>query len=489
MPSSDFTGIHPVILSGGAGTRLWPVSRSLYPKQLTQLVGESSLLQQTLARVAPARGFAPPIIICNEAHRFIIAEQLRAAGIAGATLVLEPSGRNTAPAIAVAAHILKARDPAAMMAVLPSDHLIAETEAFLETLALGARAAADNRLVTFGIRPTEPHTGYGYIRIGEPLDAVPGGYSVERFVEKPGRPQAESFLAEGNYVWNSGMFLFSAGHVLEELGRFQPQIVEATARALDAAREDMDFVRLDPAGFNASPSISIDHAVMEKTDHAAVVPAAFGWHDLGSWAAMWQLGPQDAAGNVRTGEVVAVDTAGCYLRSDGPLLAAAGVKDLVVVATDDATLIVPRERCEDVKLLVTRMHEEGRTQSEAHTTVHRPWGSYQGVDQGPRFKVKRITVKPEAQLSLQMHYHRAEHWVVVRGTARVTCGETVRLVHENESTFIPIGTPHRLENPGRIPLELIEVQSGSYLGEDDIRRFDDHYGREAPPNPAGRDPA
>ena len=469
--------IHPVILSGGSGTRLWPMSRSLYPKQLLSLFGEGSLLQQSAARVA-GRGFAAPLVVANEEHRFIIAEQLRESGIAPRALLLEPVGRNTAPAAAVAALRLAAEDRDALMLVMASDHVIADVAAFHDSIGRAAKAAEAGRLVCLGIRPDRAETGYGYIARGEPIAACGGTFAVARFVEKPDLANAERFAASGDYFWNSSIFLFPVGLYLDELERLRPDMLAACRQALAAAKCDQDFVRLDKAAFARCPSDSIDYAVMEHTARAAVVPVSMGWSDLGSWDALWEIGDKDACGNAIAGNVIADGARNCYLRSEAGLLAAVGVSDLVVVATGDAVMIAPRGHTQEVKQLVARLAKEGRDEAQALPTVHRPWGSYTSLHVGDRVQVKHILVKPGGKLSLQLHHHRAEHWVVVQGTAKITRGTEETVLQEDQSTYIPLGTAHRLGNPGKIPLHLIEVQSGSYLGEDDIVRFEDHYGRE-----------
>ena len=471
--------IHPVILSGGMGTRLWPLSRVLYPKQLLPLVSDDTLLQETARRVADAERFAAPLVVCNDEHRFIVAEQLREIGITPAAIVLEPDGRNTAPAAAAAALMLGRDDADALLLILPSDHVITDLEGFHGAIEVAARAARDGALVTFGMTPTKAETGYGYIRCGEPLDDEGRCHRVERFVEKPEAAAARSMLAEGGWLWNSGMFLFSAGAYLEEMERHRPAIVEACRAAIESGREDMDYFRLGAEAFAAAPSVSIDYAVMEHTKRAAVVPADIGWSDIGSWAALWELGQKDENGNVAIGETIMEDVRDSYLRADGRLLAAIGVRDLLVVVTADAVLVASRDAAQDVRKVVERLIASGSERHHAHLKVFRPWGSYQCLDAGERFQVKQLTVKPGGRLSLQKHKHRAEHWVVVSGTARVTRGEEVFDLGPNESTYIPVGSLHRLENLASEVLRVIEIQSGSYLGEDDIERFDDVYGRVA----------
>lgn len=468
--------IHPVILSGGAGTRLWPASRALYPKQFVPLMGARPTLGATLSRIADTNRFAAATVICNATHRFLVAEQIRQSD-ATARIILEPVARNTAPAACAAALAIAERDPEGLMLLLPSDHVIQDESAFQTAINHAATAARAGYLTTFGIRPTAPETGYGYIRTGMPLPEVPGAAAVAAFVEKPDRATAESFLASGGYVWNSGMFLMPVAQFLAELAHLAPDILSAARNAYAKAHSDLDFLRLDEDAFAASPARSIDYAVMERTPHAAVVPAAFGWSDIGSWQGLWQILPKDGAENAIQGDVATAETARCMLRSDDRLLVTLGLTDMIVVATDDAVMVCPRDRAQDVGELAERLRTAGRTEPDAHTQVFRPWGSYRGIDHGARFQVKRITVQPGAKLSLQRHRHRAEHWIVVDGMADVTRdGETFRL-HPNQSTHIPLGAVHRLANPGDSPLHLIEVQCGDYLGEDDIERFADTYGR------------
>jgi mannose-1-phosphate guanylyltransferase/mannose-6-phosphate isomerase len=476
--NSGAATIHPVILSGGSGTRLWPMSRTFYPKQLLPLVGDKTLLQQAALRVAVAPGFAPPLIIANEEHRFIIAEQLREIDVASQGLLLEPVGRNTAPAACIAALRLVERDPTALMLVMPSDHTIDDTAAFHAAVARAATAAHAGHLVTFGIHPERAETGYGYIERGAALAGGDGVFAVARFVEKPDAATAEHYLKSGDFFWNSGIFLFPAALYLSELERLRPDMLASCRAALAAARCDEDFIRLDKAAFADCPADSIDYAVMEHTLQAAVVPVSMGWSDLGSWDALWELAEKDGAGNVLSGNVIAEDAKNCYLRSEAGLVAALGVEDLVVVATEDAVMLAPKGRAQDVRRLVARLVRENRGEADALPRVHRPWGSYETLHAGHRVQVKHILVKPGGKLSLQMHHHRAEHWVVVQGTARIRRGDEEIMLTEDQSTYIPLGTAHRLENPGKIPLHLIEVQSGAYLGEDDIVRFEDHYGRE-----------
>jgi mannose-1-phosphate guanylyltransferase / mannose-6-phosphate isomerase len=466
-----------VVLCGGSGTRLWPLSRALYPKQLLALASERTLFQETILRTADTARFAPPVVVGNQEHRFILAEQLRQLEVAFGTLVVEPIGRNTAPAAAVAALLLTQHEPDALMLVLPADHVIADVAGFGDAVERALTAAAGGRMVTFGVTPTEPHPGYGYIRKGDPLPEFPACFTLERFVEKPDAATARAWVDSGEYLWNSGIFLLPAARYLDEIERRQPAIVAACRRALAEGTDDLSFLRLGAEAFAASPSISIDHAVMEHLEGGVVVPVSIGWNDVGSWSALWEISGKDAAGNATYGDVIAVDVADSLVRTEGPLVAALGLRDVVVVATKDVVLAASRERTEDVRELVERLRRSGRAEHVAHTVVYRPWGSYEITDHGPRFRVKRLVVNPGHKLSLQMHHHRAEHWVVVQGTARVERkGETL-LLGENESTYIPLGTTHRLENPGRIPLHLVEVQTGTYLGEDDIVRFEDAYGR------------
>ena len=463
----------PVVLSGGSGTRLWPLSRELYPKQLLPLVSERTMLQETVHRLTGLDA-AAPIIVCNEAHRFLVAEQLRQLNLSPQAIILEPVGRNTAPAIALAA--LKA--PAdALLLVLPADHVIRDVAAFQAAIQAAMPAASAGKLVTFGIVPTAPETGYGYIRQA-PSAGTPGVFPIAEFIEKPDAVRAAQFLQAGGYYWNSGMFLFQAGRYVQELERHAPDIAKSARAALAAAQPDLDFVRVDKAAFEACRSDSIDYAVMEKTRDAVVVPLAAGWSDVGSWSALHEALTADANGNVARGDVLVEDSTGCYFYAGSRLVSAVGLKDHVVIETKDAVLVAPKDRVQDVKKLVTRLKAEGRYEHSLHREVYRPWGSYDSIDAGQRFQVKRLTIKPGAQLSLQLHHHRAEHWIVVSGTARITCGEKVFLLEENQSTYIPVGEKHRIENPGKIPLHIIEVQSGGYLGEDDIVRFEDRYGRE-----------
>ncbi|MDY0190582.1 MAG: mannose-1-phosphate guanylyltransferase/mannose-6-phosphate isomerase [Desulfuromonas sp.] len=473
--------ITPVILSGGSGTRLWPLSREEYPKQLLALNSQLTMLQETAARLEGMQDVAAPMVICNESHRFMVAEQMRIQGNASSQIILEPCGRNTAPAVALAAlHALASGDDSVLL-VLPADHLIQQVELFQQAVVSGASLAAAGSLVTFGIVANKAETGYGYIRAGKEITtqetASTPVYRVAQFVEKPDAQTAQTYLDSGDYYWNSGMFMFKASTYLAELAAFQPTMLAACRQAYDALQSDLDFLRIDRDAFAACPSDSIDYAVMEKTAAAVVVPLNAGWNDIGSWAALWDVGEKDAADNVIKGDVLTTGVRNCYLHAQSRLIAGVGIENLVVVETADAILVADKDRVQDVKEIVHTLKQQSRGEALLHRCVSRPWGTYECVDHAQRFQVKRITVNSGARLSLQLHHHRAEHWVVVSGTAKVTCGEKVCLVSENESIFIPIGTQHRLENPGILPLELIEVQSGSYLGEDDIVRLDDEYGR------------
>jgi mannose-1-phosphate guanylyltransferase/mannose-6-phosphate isomerase len=475
----------PVILSGGSGTRLWPLSRELYPKQLLPLVGDQTMLQETAKRVDGLADVGAPIVVCNDSHRFMVAEQMLQLGTRPAAIILEPVGRNTAPAVAVAALVALTPAPSRkrereepgdpILLVLPADHVIRDVSAFREAVQAGRAAAAANKLVTFGVVPDRPETGYGYIRKAQGEGPV---FPVAEFVEKPNLEIAVRYVQSGEYFWNSGMFMFRARAFLAELRRHAPAMLSACEDAIAAAKRDLDFTRLAAETFGACPSDSIDYAVMEKTDDAVVVPLDAGWSDVGSWSALQDALPRDASGNVLSGDVITAGTTGSYLHSTSRLIAAVGLTDHVVVETKDAVLVAPRDKVQDVKALVNQLKAQGRYESSLHREVFRPWGCYDSIDSGDRFQVKRLIVKPGASMSLQLHHHRAEHWIVVSGTARITRGEETFLLGENESTFIPVGTKHRIENPGKVALHIIEVQSGSYLGEDDIVRFEDVYGRE-----------
>jgi mannose-1-phosphate guanylyltransferase/mannose-6-phosphate isomerase len=469
--------IYPVILSGGVGSRLWPISRSLYPKQLLPLVSELPMMLETALRVRRGEDFAAPIIVSNDEHRFIIAQQMRDAGIAPLAHILEPQGRNTAPAAAAAAAFVQAQDPKGILLILPADHHISNTEAFLAAIAKGATLADNGQLVTFGVLPSGPETGYGYIKRGKAIGGS-GAYAVERFVEKPDLETAKSYLAEGGYDWNAGIFMFRADTILDEMRTHCPEIAARASEAVVKGVRDLDFLRLDAEAFGASPSNSIDYAVMEHAANVAVVPADMGWSDIGSWSALWEIGEKDESGNVISGDVLTTDTKNSYIRAENGLVATVGVENLIIVETGDVMLVASRDRVQEVKAIVDRLAANGRTEHQLHTRVHRPWGYYEGLDSGERHQVKHLMVHPGASLSLQMHHHRAEHWVVVKGRAEVTVGDKVSILEENQSVYIPLGTTHRLANPGTEPLSIIEVQSGAYLGEDDIVRFDDVYGRD-----------
>ncbi len=485
--------IQPVILSGGSGARLWPMSREHYPKQLLAPCGDATLLQATVARLSgmaddgcgKKHEIAAPLVICNEDHRFLVAEQLRQAGQLLEKIILEPCGRNTAPAASLAALFAMERRQDAIILLMPADHLIRDIEAFHMAVSTGGQLAERGLIVTFGIIPDRPETGYGYIQCGKALDAGPKNtYQVRQFVEKPDALTAQTYLDSGNYLWNSGIFMMKAGVWLECIGRLAPDILSACRQSYQKASVDGDFYRVEAASFAACPNDSIDYAVMEKlvADNgaqpaAAVVPLAAGWSDIGAWSSLWEVIPRNEAGNILQGDVIAKNTHNSLLISEHRLLAAVGLEDIIAIETADAVLVAHKGHAQEVRQIVQQLQQDGRSEHKTHRRVHRPWGCYEGVDTGERFQVKRITVNPGASLSLQMHHHRAEHWVVVQGTARVTKGEESFLLSENESTYIPIGMTHRLENPGTLPLEIIEVQSGAYLGEDDIVRFEDDYGR------------
>lgn len=468
--------IVPVILAGGTGTRLWPVSRKAYPKQFWPLISANTMLQETAGRATGA-AFAPPIVVANEEHRFIVAEQLRQCGADGARILLEPMGRNSAPAITAAALLVAESDPDQLLWIMAADAAIADAAALQSALGIAASAARAGFIVTFGMQPTGPETGYGYIEQGAALADHSGAYRIARFIEKPEAAAAATLIADGNHVWNSGMFVVTAGVLLAEMERHTPEVARAVRIAFDARKHDLDFIRLGAAGFAAAPDISIDYAIAEKTDRAAVVPASLGWSDVGSWAAIWEVAAQDAAGNATMGDAVIENSTGCYVRSEGAVTAVLGLQDVVVVTTPDAVLVTHRSQTQNVKRVVDRLKRDRRAEAEAHTRVYRPWGFYESLIQGDRFQVKRIVVLPGAKLSLQKHFHRAEHWVVVAGSALVTRDAETHLIRENESLYLPLGCIHRMENPGKIPLTLIEVQSGAYLGEDDIVRYEDTYGR------------
>jgi mannose-1-phosphate guanylyltransferase/mannose-1-phosphate guanylyltransferase/mannose-6-phosphate isomerase len=470
--------IVPVILAGGSGTRLWPLSRELYPKQLIDIYNENTMVQNTILRLEGLKDLTAPIIVCNEVHRFMTAEQLRKIGVQARAILLEPVGRNTAPAIALAA--LKAMengtDP--ILLVLPADHVIQEPDKFHAAVEQGCSYAEDDHLITFGIIPDGPETGYGYIKKGPDIKTAQSAARIDKFVEKPDLETAIQYVESGVYCWNSGMFMFKASAIISELEQLAPDIINACKAVIVSGKQDLDFFRLPREGFESIPSDSIDYAVMEKTTKGVVIPFDAGWSDMGSFDALWQTGEKDKNLNVIKGDVLTHDVKESYICTQDSLVTAVGLERFVIVETKDAILVSPRDRVQDVKKIVKQLKDKNRDEAVVHRKVYRPWGSYETIDIEPRFQVKRITVKPGAILSLQKHFHRAEHWTVVSGTAIVTRGEEELMLKEDESTYIPLGTLHRLENPGKIPLELIEVQSGAYLGEDDIVRFDDVYGRK-----------
>ena len=467
--------IHPVLLCGGAGTRLWPLSRRALPKQFLPLVSEHSLLQATLQRLLGLQQLSAPIVVCSNDHRFLVADQLQEIGITPACLILEPMARNTAPAVALAAFAATQRDSNAQLLVLPSDHTIGNVPAFHRAIMAAKPIADQGYLTTFGIVPDKPETGYGYIEKGENIGE--DGNKVERFVEKPNVEDAQKFVKSGDFLWNSGMYLFDAQLYLTELRLYQPAVHEAARLAFERAEVDLDFLRADAQAFAQSPSISLDYGVMEQTSRAAVVPADIGWNDIGSYAALWEIEKKDAQGNVGKGDIAFFDAGNNYVKADKQLVAMLGVDDMIVVATPDAILVTKKEHAQDIKKIVDRLREQNLSQHDTHTKVYRPWGSYEGIERGERFQVKQLIVKPGGSSSMQVHHHRSEHWVVVKGTAEVSLGEEKRLLSEDESIYIPLGVPHRIFNPGRIPMHFIEVQSGSYLEEDDIVRLNDQYGR------------
>lgn len=463
----------PVILSGGSGTRLWPLSRGIYPKQFLPLVSDSTMVQETVLRLAGLEHLQAPIAICNEDHRFMMAEQLREINAQAEAIILEPVGKNTAPAVALAA--LAAKNPDDILLVLPADHVIENIPAFQRAVINAGQLAEQDYLVTFGIVPTAAETGYGYIKRSS--DNIGDAFKVAEFVEKPDVEVAEAYVNSGEYYWNSGMFAFKAGRYLEELEKFSPEILAACRLSFAGAQSDIDFVRLNKDAFSQCPSDSIDYAVMEKTGKAVVIPLDADWSDVGSWSALWEVREKDSFGNALTGDVVAIDTKNSFIHSGNKLVAAVGVQDMIIIETDDAVMIAPKDRVQEVKKIVAVLKNDQRAEADLHRKVYRPWGHYDSVDNGDRHTTKRIVVKPGAKLSVQKHHHRSEHWVIVKGTAIVIKGDETMLLSENESTYIPLGVIHSLENPGVIPLEIVEVQTGSYLGEDDIVRFEDKYGR------------
>jgi mannose-1-phosphate guanylyltransferase/mannose-6-phosphate isomerase len=493
--------IIPVILSGGSGTRLWPLSRKQYPKQYLPLAGELTMLQATIQRLVGVENIADPIIVCNIEHRFLVAEQLHKIGVENPVILLEPIGKNTAPAIAAAAHYVIENYPDNekvvgnkislagkctnyQLLVLSADHVIQEIHAFHQAIKVASKQADEGKLVTFGVPPTQPHTGYGYMKIDTPFTSMDGGLDridavrIEKFKEKPSQKIAEQYIKDGCYLWNSGMFLFQAKQLVKELSIYAQDIVKATQLSIKHATKDLDFIRLDKKSFSSIPNVSIDYALMEKTKKAVVVRLDAGWNDIGSWTALYEVGISDDNKNVVKGDVHIIDSTNSYIHADHHMIAAIGIDNLIIVDTADATLITTKEKAQEVKSIVDYLQQHNRCEDQLHRKVYRPWGWYDSIDKGNRFQVKRICVSPGARLSLQKHFHRAEHWVVVSGVAKITNGDKVEELRENQSTYIPVGTVHRLENPSKLPLEMIEVQSGSYLGEDDIERFEDSYGRD-----------
>ncbi len=474
--------IYPVILSGGSGTRLWPQSRAMHPKQFIRFFNGqgASFLGTTLRRLAPGSTFAAPILMCNNDHRFLVREELQSAGIDAKSIILEPTARNTAPAIAVAALAAHAENRDAIIVVMPSDHIVKDEASFINAVMQAALVAATGRLVLFGIKPNEPHTGYGYIRRSESIPGFDGrAFSVGGFTEKPDRATAENYLASNDYYWNSGIFVLHAATFLDEMARLAPDVLEAARTAYTDRTHDIGFERLDPSAFARSPSISIDYAVMEKTNRAAVLPIEVGWNDVGSWSSLWEIAPRDENGNYADNDAILQDTTNCYIHSERSLVSTIGVRDLVIIDTPDALLVADRNRSQDVSNVVKRLKQTNRKEHEQHLRNLRPWGYFETLSLEPRFQVKMLHVKPGGKLSMQMHHHRSEHWIVVKGTAKVVIGDEEKLVRENESVYIFATQWHRLENPGKVPLEIIEVQIGTYLGEDDIIRADDVYNRSA----------
>lgn len=476
--------ILPVILCGGSGARLWPLSRADYPKQLQNLAGDTSLLQQTATRLQSAPDVLPPIVICGENQRFLIAEQLREAGVGATKIVLEPTPRSTAPALAVAA-LLAPEQKETVLVAMPADHFIEDEKAFAHAIRQAALVAMQGKLMTLGIVPTRPHTGFGYIEQGAPLPDGLGSFDAKQFKEKPNEATAQSYIEAGNFLWNAGIFVFRADTYINELNALQPEIVSACRKAVELSKADLDFLRLDKNAFEQSPDISVDYAVMEKSKNVGVLPVSFRWNDLGGWNALWEIGTKDARQNVVKGDVILKDTEGSYIQGNKRLITTIGLKDLVVVDTADALLVAAKDRVDEVKAIFSQIKDEKRAEATEHLEVWRPWGSYERLSQGARFQVKKIMVKPGGKLSLQKHHHRAEHWIVVSGTAKIQRGDETKLLGANESVYIPLGTVHRLENPGLVPLHLIEVQSGDYLGEDDIVRLEDVYSRADQPTIKG----
>ncbi len=471
--------IIPVILSGGNGSRLWPMSRELNPKQFLSLYGDQTMLQETMTRLEGVTDLAEPIVVCNEDHRFMVAQQMSDIGVKFDKIILEPVGRNTAPAIAAAAEYINEKEDSkdAVMLILAADHIIQDTKEFHRVIEAGCRVAEQGQLITFGIVPDKTETGYGYIKRAESFSKEDNAYNVERFVEKPDLATAQKYFDSGEYYWNSGMFMFKASTILDELKSLSPEIYQAVKKAVSDGVKDLDYCRLDNESFTASPSDSIDYAVMEKTDKAVVLPLDAEWNDVGAWSALWEVKERDENGNVFHGDILHHDVTNSYIHADERMVAVVGVDNCVVVETADAVLVVDKDRSQDVKAIVNQLKATKREESLLHQRVYRPWGSYETLEETERFKVKRIIVNPSAKLSLQMHHHRSEHWIMVKGTAKIVCGDKEFMLTEDQSNYIPLGTQHRLENPGVIPLEIIEVQTGAYLGEDDIVRFDDNYGR------------
>lgn len=468
--------IYPVIMSGGAGSRLWPVSRENFPKPLLPLVGVNTLLQETMIRLQGKNNVQAPIFVCNEEHRFLVAEQARLLQIEPDCILLEPEGRNTAPALTLSALYLQAHDEQAVMVVMPADHVIQNAQAFFQSVRKAVEQAQSGKLVTFGIIPKTPETGYGYIKKGAELDNS-GVYQVAGFVEKPNVQTAQEYLATGAYLWNSGIFVLTPTTWLKELEAFRPDILEACKQAMQANKTDGSFLRVQKEAFSACPSDSIDYAVMEKTNKAVVVPLDVDWSDVGAWSSIWDIGSKDEQGNKFDGDVLTYGVKNSLVVAEHRLVAAVDVENIAIIETADAVLVVPRDKAQNVKEIVTQLKKQNRDEYKYHRKVYRPWGAYEGIDKGDRFQVKHLTVKPGASISLQLHHHRAEHWIVVQGTAEVTRGDEVFTLSENQSTYIPLGVKHRLKNPGKLDLEIIEIQSGSYLGEDDIVRFEDVYNR------------
>lgn len=479
-PTNGYASIVPVILSGGSGTRLWPLSRALYPKQfIPKLAGSSStLIGDTFRRLPANQGFKHPLVLCNNDHRFLVEQELKNAACVASAIVLEPVQRNTAPAIAVAAVLAMRDDPDAVIVVMPSDHVVRNPDAFIEAVGIAAIAARNGRHILFGLKPSSPHTGFGYIKKGAPISEDADVFDVDSFVEKPDEATATKYLESGDYFWNSGIFVLSARAFLEDLQALQPDIAECAQRAVDGSQEDLQFLRLGTEAFARSPGISIDYAVMEKTALAAVMPLDLAWSDVGSWSSLWEVSPQDEDGNATmNSDALLLDSRNCLVHSSGTFVAGIGLDNLVIVETPDALLVADKSRAQEVGMIVQKLKSENRREHEQHTVNHRPWGFFETLSLGPRFQVKRLHVKPGGKLSMQMHHHRSEHWIVVEGTARVTIGDSEKLISENESIYIFATQWHRLENPGKVALEIIEVQIGSYLGEDDIIRGDDIYNR------------